>query len=91
MLFRFFELLALSLVGWIVSKLLGFSQGATIFGPIAGIAIWVVWDGVRATRVTTWLQSRRYDAPPQVSGVWGDVVERSRKAFRRLIRRAQDR
>ena len=88
---RFFELAALVFGGWALARLLGLVDGATIIGPLAGIACWVIWDGVRATKVTSWLQSRRYNPPPKLYGVWGDVVERSRKAFRRLQRRAQDR
>ena len=91
MITRFFELAALGLGGWALARLLGLVDGATIIGPLVGIGCWVIWDGVRATKVTTWLQSRRYNQPPKLYGVWGDVVERSRKAFRRLQRRAQDR
>ena len=91
MITRFFELAALVFGGWVLARLLGLVVGATIIGPLAGIACWVIWDGVRATKVTTWLQSQRYNQPPKLYGVWGDVVERSRKAFRRLQRRAQDR
>jgi len=91
MIMRFLELAALSLGGWALARLIGLSGSASVIGPLVGIAIWVLWDGVRATKVTTWLQSRRYNQPPKLFGVWGDVIERSRKAFRRLQRRAQDR
>ena len=90
MLLRLIELLVAVIVGWILTRLLGLGDTAALLGPVAGVTAWAVWDGVRAARVARWLQSRRYNAPPTLSGVWGDFIERSRKAFKRLQRKSQD-
>lgn len=90
MLMRLIELLLAVVVGWILTNLLGLSAHAALLGPVVGVIAWVVWDGIRAARVARWLQSRRYNTPPKLSGVWGDFIERSRKAFKRLQRKSQD-
>lgn len=90
MLLRLIELLVAVMAGWVLTRLLGLGANAAVLGPVVGVIAWVVWDGVRAARVASWLQSRRYNAPPKLSGVWGDFIERSRKAFKRLQRKSQD-
>ena len=90
MLLRLIELLVAVMAGWVLTRLLGLGANAAVLGPVVGVIAWVVWDGVRAARVASWLQSRRYNTPPKLSGVWGDFIERSRKAFKRLQRKSQD-
>ena len=90
MLLRLIELLVAVIVGWMLTRLLGIGEHAALLGPVAGVTAWGVWDGLRAVRVARWLQSRRYNTPPKLSGVWGDFIERSRKAFKRLQRQSQD-
>jgi two-component system, OmpR family, phosphate regulon sensor histidine kinase PhoR len=90
MLMRLIELLVCVVAGWLLATLVGLDTHTALLGPIAGVVAWVVWDGLKAAKVARWLQSRRYNNPPKLLGVWGDFIERSRKAFRRLQRKAQD-
>ena len=90
MFMRLIELLLAVLVGSLLVRLVGLHTQASVVGPVAGVVLWVIWDGVRAARVARWLQSRRYNNPPKLLGVWGDFIERSRKSFKRLQRKTQD-
>lgn len=82
MLFRVFffavSLLAGGLLGYLVAGPWG-----CVAGVLLGALISFATDMARAMRVTRWL--RRLDdgpEPPRVWGVWGEVVERARRALR---------
>lgn len=90
MFLRLIELLVAVTAGWMLARFLGIGANAALIGPLVGVVVWAVWDGIQAARVASWLQSRRYNTPPQLSGVWGDLIERARKAFKRLQRKSQE-
>ena len=51
MITRFFELAALGLGGWALARLLGLVDGATIIGPLSGVALLGDWCVVRLSRL----------------------------------------
>ena len=56
----------------------------TLAGALLGAVVWGVFDGLRAYRVLHWLGSLDMDDMPKVSGVWSEVLERSRKLVRKF-------
>jgi two-component system phosphate regulon sensor histidine kinase PhoR len=85
MLFRIWIFLAVLLAGAFVGAALGGKWG-TALGVIAAACTWFVADLLRGFRVERWL--RRIDAGddaarfPAMSGLWGDIAERARRALR---------
>lgn len=83
-------LLLLALValaaGW------GWWQGSPLWallGAVAGAMLWLLWDSLRALQVLRWLTQADLTRTPGVVGLWGEVLERSRKLARRLEQKAQ--
>ena len=85
MLARIWVFLAVLLAGAIVGAALG-GQWGTALGVIAASCTWFVADLLRGFRVEQWL--RRIDAGdaaarfPSMSGLWGEIAERARRALR---------
>lgn len=55
-----------------------------VAGAAVGAVVWSVFDGIRAYRVLHWLSSLDMDDIPRVSGLWAEVLERSRKVVRKF-------
>lgn len=51
-------------------------------GLVLAAVSWFVFDTVRGLRVARWLRSGELTLAPSMSGLWGEVVERSRRALR---------
>lgn len=86
---RLLELLALTLgAGWLVAA---FSHSITLglLGCALGAALWLAWDGLRASRVLAWLRLGSAAQTPESVGVWAEMVEAARKAFKGLNRKAR--
>ncbi len=83
------ELLALTLAGGLSGAWLAEGEWAPVLGSLAGAAIWITLDNVRAARVLAWLRHGHAVRPPQTSAVWAEVVERARKGFKALNRKAR--
>ncbi len=82
MLFRTF-LFSLALLAGGVGGLWAGGAWGCAAGVVLGAIGWFVLDLVRGLRVTRWL--RRVDdgrEPPHMWGLWGEVVERARRALR---------
>jgi len=62
----------------------------TFAGALLGALVWSVLDGLRAHKVLLWLNKSDATRTPQVSGTWGDVVERARKLIKKLEKKAQN-
>lgn len=58
-------------------------------GAVGGAVAWAVLDNWRAARVLRWLREAEPALAPDVSSVWGEVVERARKSFKGLSRQAR--
>lgn len=87
---RTVELLSLALAGgWLFAFLLGSSAWAPILGCLSGALLWTFWDNVRADRVLSWLRDGSASRAPSTTGVWEEVVDRARKSFKTLNRRAR--
>ena len=86
---RLLELLALALgAGWLAAAL-GPAQWLPLAGSAVGIVLWFVFDSLRARRVLDWLRHGSASTPPGAVGVWAEVVERARKSFKILNRKAR--
>lgn len=87
---------------WRISVFLGFLSaggglGALLGGEwglqaglVAAAVSWFVYDTARALRVVRWLRSGDLAHAPQMSGLWGEVVERGRRALRQREQLAAD-
>ena len=59
-------------------------------GALLGALVWSAFDGLRARRVLNWLNKGEGARPPGLSGVWGEVLERSRKLVKKLEKKASN-
>ncbi|QCB45650.1 phosphate regulon sensor histidine kinase PhoR [Hydrogenophaga sp. PAMC20947] len=66
------------------------SANWSFFGALAGATVWSAFDALRARRVLTWLNKGETSRPPALSGVWGEVLERSRKLVKKLEKKASN-
>ncbi|MDP2417985.1 MAG: phosphate regulon sensor histidine kinase PhoR [Hydrogenophaga sp.] len=62
----------------------------TFAGALVGASVWSVFDGLRARNVLLWLNKSDAARTPNVSGTWGEVVERIRKLIKKLEKKAQN-
>ena len=49
----------------------------------------MVWDSLRAGQLLRWLSRADAIQIPRLPGLWGELLERSRKRFRALEQKAQ--
>jgi two-component system, OmpR family, phosphate regulon sensor histidine kinase PhoR len=69
----------------------GWSRGSvtwTLGGAGLGAVLWLVWDNVRAAQLLRWLSRADDIHTPRLSGLWGELLERTRKRFRALEQKA---
>lgn len=61
----------------------------TLLGALVAGVLWLMWDALSAARLLRWLS--RADAPAALplSGVWGELFERTRKRLRALEQKAE--
>lgn len=83
------ELLSLTLLGGATATWWFDAQAATLVGALMGAGLWAGVDHVRAVRVLDWLRHGHTVRPPQSSGDWAEVIERARKTFKSLNRKAR--
>jgi len=84
---RFFSLFVLLLSGAFLGKLWAQSQELNTFfylvvGTLVGAMTWWLWDAMRGLRVVSWLRSGDLTSVPNTFGLWGTVVERTRRLLR---------
>ncbi|MCB2018224.1 MAG: phosphate regulon sensor histidine kinase PhoR [Hydrogenophaga sp.] len=70
--------------GWIRG-----SVPLTLFGALAGAALWLFWDSLRAGQLLRWVSRSDATPSPRLFGLWGELLERTRKRFRTLEQKAQ--
>jgi len=51
--------------------------------------LWLAWDGLRAKQVLAWLRLGNAAKAPETVGVWAEVAEVARKAYKGLNRKAR--
>ena len=57
-------------------------DAGAIAGLVAGSAAWLALDLVRAARVLSWLRAGAPLEAPQAGGLWGEALDRMRRALR---------
>ncbi|MDR7096141.1 phosphate regulon sensor histidine kinase PhoR [Hydrogenophaga laconesensis] len=65
------------------------SAAITFAGGLVGALAWSFMDGLRARRVMRWLNKGEATRAPNLSGAWGELVERCRKVIKKLEKKAQ--
>ena len=84
---RFFSLLLLLLCGatlgyfWAQSQELH-SAFYLVLGGLVGAMLWWFWDAIRGLRVVYWLRYGNLAEVPSTFGLWGTVVDRTRRLLR---------
>jgi len=86
---RLLELLAFTLAAGALAAAFGVASWLPVLGSACGALLWFVFDALRARRVLDWLRHGSAAAPPLAVGVWAEVVERARKSFKILNRKAR--
>lgn len=86
---RSLELLTLTLAGSLSGAWLVHGEWAPVLGSLLGAAVWITLDNIRAARVLAWLRHGHAVRPPRTTAVWAEVVERARKGFKTLNRKAR--
>ncbi|MFC3685935.1 phosphate regulon sensor histidine kinase PhoR [Hydrogenophaga luteola] len=69
----------------------GWSRGSatwTLAGAGLGALLWLAWDSLRAAQLLRWLSRADDIHIPRLSGLWGELLERTRKRFRSLEQKA---
>lgn len=84
---RFFSLLILLIAGALLGYFWAQSQELhamfyLVVGSLVGAMLWWFWDAMRGLRVVSWLRSGDLAAVPNTFGLWGAVVERTRRLLR---------
>jgi len=88
MIARILGLLLLVLLGaaW------GWSRASLLWalaGALLGAAVWGIQDAMRAARLLRWLNKGDVTGTPKLRGVWGELLDRNRKIFKKLEKKAQ--
>jgi two-component system phosphate regulon sensor histidine kinase PhoR len=84
---RFFSLLVLLISGATLGYFWAQSQElhATFYlvvGGLVGAMLWWFWDAIRGLRVVYWLRYGNLAEVPKTFGLWGTVVDRTRRLIR---------
>lgn len=53
-----------------------------VVGSLLGAMLWWFWDGIRGLRVVYWLRYGNLTEVPNTFGLWGTVVDRTRRLLR---------
>lgn len=80
--------IAIGTAGWLAS-VYSASPWVAVAGSLAGAALWITVDNLRATRVLNWLRNGQSSGSPDVVTVWGEVVDRARRSLRAQERKAR--
>lgn len=88
MIARVLGLLFLVLLGaaWGISRA---SLLWTLLGALLGALAWGIQDGISAARLLRWLNNGEVTGTPHLKGVWGELLDRNRKIFKKLEKKAQ--
>jgi two-component system phosphate regulon sensor histidine kinase PhoR len=81
MAWRFISFLLCQLAGGLVGWWLGHNGGMRA-GLIAGGLGWLAVDSLRGARILRWLRRADFTHTPAVAGLWGELVDRTRRVLR---------
>ncbi len=88
MFWRFFSLLLLLLLGaasgylWAGSNNVLAAWTSLLSGALVAGLVWWLIDALRGLRVVSWLRHGDLTSVPQTMGLWGEVVDRTRRLLR---------
>ena len=88
MFWRFFSLLTLLAFGAALGYFWGGAKSALaawaslLSGSLLAGLLWWVLDALRGFRVVSWLRQGDLNSAPQTIGLWGEVVDRTRRLLR---------
>jgi len=60
-----------------------------LVGALLGAMAWGVRDAIGAARLLRWLNKGDVTGTPKLRGVWGELLDRNRKIFKKLEKKAQ--
>lgn len=60
-----------------------------VAGAVGAVWAWFVWDMWRGSRVVRWLRDGDLTTAPVMRGIWGEVVDRSRRLLRHREQQVQ--
>src|SRR6478752_5142431 len=83
---RLFSLLCWQMAGGLLGWWLGDPQA----GLVGGAMVWLAVDSMRGARVLKWLRRGDVTGTPAIGGLWGDVMDRARRALRMREQEAVD-
>ena len=66
------------------------SAPMAVGGALVGALVWAIIDSLRANRVLKWLNKADLSRAPDMSGTWGEVLERCRRLVKKLEKKAQN-
>lgn len=76
-------------LGGLAGLLLAGRQGAEL-GLVAGAAAWFAFDSLRGLRALRWLRGAELRTPPRLGGLWGEALDRVRRAVALREKRAEE-
>lgn len=82
---HFLDMLFGAAWGWLLQSVLW-----VLLGALLGALAWRFFERERARKVLLWLTKSDAARTPNVSGNWGEVVERVRKLIKKLEKKAQN-
>jgi two-component system phosphate regulon sensor histidine kinase PhoR len=74
-----------AVAGW----LLGHETGA-VAGIALGASTWFLLDATAALRALRWLRTTELRAMPRLAGLWGEAIDRTRRAVTQREKRSED-
>ncbi|HYF40818.1 MAG TPA: phosphate regulon sensor histidine kinase PhoR [Ramlibacter sp.] len=89
MIWRITSFLLCQLGGGVLGWWLASDRGAEV-GIIAGGVGWFVIDALRGARVLAWLRRADTSSAPRMTGLWGEMAERTRRALRKREQEAAE-
>lgn len=88
MIFRFLGLLLLLTLAGAWGVLAG-SALQTLLAVLSAALLWLALDSLSAGRLLRWLSKNDQPAAPRLSGLWGELFERTRKRLRALEQKTE--
>ncbi|WP_394706471.1 phosphate regulon sensor histidine kinase PhoR [uncultured Hydrogenophaga sp.] len=66
------------------------SAPIAVGGALLGALVWAIIDSLRANRVLKWLNKADVSRAPEMSGTWGELLDRCRRLVKKLEKKAQN-
>jgi two-component system phosphate regulon sensor histidine kinase PhoR len=76
----------------LLGTLWGWSRSSVpwaVLGALLGALVWGIRDSINAGRLLRWLNQGDVTSSPRLHGVWDELLDRNRKIFKKLEKKAQ--